>query len=105
MTRTTANFKDSKVWDRAVYVERAKRCVRCFSCEPLFVELQKPPTVDDEFWNQWFGSDPGSRMQNGGIPLEKPVYDALTAPRRSSLRSGSVTTAAEGAMAISDRPP
>jgi hypothetical protein len=77
MTRATAKFTDSNVWDRAVYVPRARQCVKCFSCESLFLELREPPTVDDGFWTQWFGHDPGQRMQNRGVVLEQAAYDAL----------------------------
>jgi hypothetical protein len=33
--------------------------------------------VKDEFWIQHFGSDPGQRMQNRGLELERRVYDAM----------------------------
>jgi hypothetical protein len=74
---TRKKYADSKVWDRAVYVPRARACVQCFSCSALFLDLHDPPAIGDEFWIQWFGSDPGKRMQNGGLPLQQDVYDAL----------------------------
>jgi len=77
MTRATAKFTDSNVWNRAVYVPRARQCVRCFSCEPLCLNLHDQPTVDDEFWDQWLGSDPGKKMQNRGFALDQDVYNAL----------------------------
>lgn len=77
MTRETARYTDSKVWDRAVYTLRAKECVQCFSCEPLFLNLQNPPRVQDEFWCAWCGGDPGQRTQNVGLPLPEDVFDAL----------------------------
>lgn len=77
MTRSTARFTDSNLWDRAVYMPRARQCIRCFSSEPLFIALCTPPTVKDEFWIRWFGCDPGQKMQNRGLAFQKQVYDAL----------------------------
>lgn len=77
MTAGTAKFTDSKLWDRAVYLPRAKACVKCFSSSALFSNLHDPPIIDDEFWNLWLGGDPGQRAQNGGLPLEQDAYDTL----------------------------
>jgi len=77
MTVGTAKFTDSKLWDRAVYVPRAKACVKCFSSKASFIDLRDPPIISDEFWIQWFGGDPGQRAQNCGLPLQPDVYNAL----------------------------
>ncbi len=77
MTAGTAKFEDSKVWDRAVYVPRAKGCAKCFSTSTLFLNLHSPPIVDDDFWIQRLGGDPGQRTQNAGLPLQPSIYDAL----------------------------
>jgi hypothetical protein len=77
MTREAAKYTDSKVWDRAVYVPRAKKCLKCFACEASFMDLHNPPIVASSFWDQWFGGDPGQRLQNMGLPLGQPVYLAL----------------------------
>lgn len=77
MTAGTAKFKDSKVWDRAVYVPRARSCAKCFSTSALFLNLHSPPIVDDDFWIQRLGGDPGQRTQNVGLPLQQNIYDAL----------------------------
>jgi hypothetical protein len=77
MTTGTANFTDSRVWDRAVYVPRARQCVRCFSSSAVYLNLRFPPTVNTKFWIDWLGGDPGQRTQNVGLPLRRDVYDAL----------------------------
>jgi len=77
MTRDTARFTNSNLWDRAVYMARARQCERCFSCRPLFLALHEPPSIKQDFWIQWFGSDPGQRMHSRGLALEQPVYEAL----------------------------
>jgi hypothetical protein len=76
MTAGTAKFTDSKVWDRAVYVPRAKGCAQCFSSSALFLNLHSPPIVNDEFWIQRLGGDPGQRTQSSGLSLHKSNYEA-----------------------------
>jgi hypothetical protein len=77
MTAGTARFTDSKLWDRAVYAPRAKNCVKCFASTALFLRLDTPPVVKDEYWNQTLGSDPGQRTQNVGLSLEPKMFEAL----------------------------
>jgi hypothetical protein len=77
MTKGTALFTDSKLWDRAVYAPRAKNCVKCFAATALFLRLDIPPTVTDEFWTQTLGGDPGQRTQSSGLSLERNTFEAL----------------------------
>lgn len=77
MTRGTSKFKDSELWDRAVYAPRARDCDKCFSCNALFSNLHSPPIVADEFWTRTLGGDPGKKMQNVGLSLQRSTYHAL----------------------------
>lgn len=77
MTRHTAAFKDSSVWDRAVYVSRAKSVKRCFAAEPLHLNLSEPPSIPEVFWERWLGHDPGTSMQNGGLAIKEADFEKM----------------------------
>jgi hypothetical protein len=77
MTPRTAKYTDSMVWDRAVYVPRAKRCVKCFACRRVFLKLTEPPIIEEAFWRYWFDDDPRNGMRSTGLPIDQAIYEDL----------------------------
>jgi len=73
-----------RLWD-AAYRQRAELYPVLLACKPLFVEVWEPPAIQEQDWQRWYGSQPGTR--NPPV-IQDAVWNKLVEQSRRRINGG-----------------